>query len=183
MTDEKALMLQVQSGQLDSLAVLFENNKVRLFNFFRRMGNSPEVSEDLVQETFMRVLSYKSTYNGSASFRTWLFGIARNTSVDHYRKYKNAMGHEEFDEALIDGETTLSDEMEDEQRHSMFNKALLNIPQELREILVLSRFQQLRYEEIAQMFNCNLNTLKSRMSLAVTKLKESYNQLNGEEMS
>lgn len=183
MTDEKELMLQVQKGQLECLAVLFESNKVRLFNFFRRMGNSPEVSEDLVQETFMRVLSYKSTYNGDAAFRTWLFGIARNVSVDHFRKYKNAMNSEEFDETTIDDESTLCDEFLEQQKHNLFNKALLNIPAELREILVLSRFQQLRYEEIAEMVNCNLNTLKSRMSLAIVKLKESYNRLNGEEVT
>lgn len=183
MTDEKELMLQVQNGQLGSLAVLFENNKVRLFNFFRRMGNSPEVSEDLVQETFTRVLSYKSTYNGSASFRTWLFGIARNASVDNFRKNKNAMNTEEFDEGNINSGSSLCDEMVNEQKHNMFNKALSTMPVELREILVLSRFQQLKYEEIAEMVNCNLNTLKSRMSLAVVKLKESYNRLSSEEVS
>ncbi len=183
MIDENELMLQVQNGQLESLALLFENNKVRLFNFFRRMGNAPEISEDLVQETFMRVLSYRSTFNGSASFRTWLYGIARNTSVDHYRKYKQSLDHEEFDDTTPDDKSSLCEQMVEQQSHSLFNKALASIPIELREILVLSRYSQLKYEEIALMVNCNLNTLKSRMTLAVSKLKESYNRLNGEELT
>lgn len=181
MTDENELMMQVKGGQLDSLAILFESNKKRLFNFFRKMGNSPEVSEDLVQETFMRILAYRSSYNGSSTFRTWLYGIARNTSVDHFRKHKNSMGHDEFDESAIDGKGTLTDDIVNEQKQSLFNQALQSIPAELREIIVLSRYQQMNYEDIAQMVNCNLNTLKSRMRLAVGKLKESYQRLSGED--
>ena len=180
MTDEKELMMRVKAGQLDSLATLFESNKSRLFNYFRRMGNSPEVSEDLVQETFMRILAYRTSFNGTSSFRTWLYGIARNTSVDHFRKHKNSAGHEEFDETLMDGDTTLCEELELEQKHSLFNRALQGMPVEMREIIVLSRFQQMKYEDIADLINCNLNTLKSRMSLAIGKLKESYQRLSNE---
>ena len=179
--DEVALMMQVKDGQLSALAPLFEANKTALYNFFRRMGNSPEVSEDLVQETFMRILAYRSSFNGDSKFRTWLFGVARNVSVDHYRKHGHAQHDEYEDDHLTEDTETLQEQMMTQQKHSLFEQALLNIPAELREILVLSRFQQMKYEDIAEMINCNLNTLKSRMSLAITKLKSSYQQLTGEE--
>jgi len=181
MTDENELMQQVKNGQLDCLAVLFERNKSHLFNFFRQMGKSKEISEDLVQETFMRVLASRSSYNSNKNFKSWLFGIARNTSIDHYRKYKKTTGYEELDESSINDEKTLTSELEKEQKLSLFDQALRSIPSELREIIVLSRYQQMRYEDIASMFSCNLNTLKSRMSLAIKKLQESYDQLNNDE--
>jgi RNA polymerase sigma-70 factor (ECF subfamily) len=183
MTDEKELMFKVKAGQLDCLAPLFEANKVRLFNYFKRMGNSPQVSEDLVQETFMRILAYRSSFNGTSSFRSWLYGIAHNTSVDHFRKHKHSINHDEFDETTMDGNATLSEELEVEQKHTLFEQALQAIPAQMREIIVLSRFEQMKYEEIAQLIDCNLNTLKSRMSLAIKRLKESYQRLSGEEIT
>lgn len=180
MTDENELMLQVKNGQLDCLAVLFERYKKHLFNFFRLMGNTKEVSEDLVQETFMRVLASRSSYNSGNTFKSWLFGIARNTSVDHYRKHKKTTDHEELDESSIDDEKTIVSELEKQQKYSLFDQALQSIPAELREIIVLSRYQQMKYEDIASMISCNLNTLKSRMTLAIKKLQESYDQLNND---
>jgi RNA polymerase sigma-70 factor (ECF subfamily) len=73
--------------------------------------------------------------------------------------------------------------LEHEQKHALFDRALQSIDHELRELIVLSRFGQMRYEQIATMMDCNLNTLKSRMCLAVNKLKQSYQFLAGEESS
>ena len=189
MIDEKAVMLQVRDGQVNQLAVLFERYKVKLFNFFRRLGNSPAQSEDLVQETFMRVLAYRSSFNGESQFNTWLYSIARNTSVDFHRKHKYADQHEHFDEAQLyeDKKLSTSESLADsfcaDEQQALFDKALGAIEPQHRELIVLSRFAQLRYEQIAQLVDCNLNTLKSRMSLAINKLKQSYQQLSGEEVS
>jgi RNA polymerase sigma factor (sigma-70 family) len=87
-------------------------------------------------------------------------------------------------------QSTLGD-VEAASEYSLFNRALQGMPVEMREIIVLSRFQQMKYEDIADLINCNLNTLKSRMCLAIGKLKESYQRLsdetsgnnNGEEMT
>ena len=81
MTDEKELMFQVKAGRLDRLGVLFESNKVQLFNYFLRSGCHRALSEDLVQDTFMRVLAYRTSFKGTSTFR--LYGIARNTRADH----------------------------------------------------------------------------------------------------
>ncbi|MCO4799241.1 MAG: hypothetical protein KC484_08510, partial [Colwelliaceae bacterium] len=82
MSDEKELMFQVKAGQLDKLALLYEANKLALFNFFLRSGNNRALSEDFVQETFMRVLAYRTSFQGTSTFKSWLYGIARNTAAD-----------------------------------------------------------------------------------------------------
>lgn len=180
MTDERALMFEVQNGQLDKLAVLFENNHKQLFNYFLRTGNNRASSEDLVQETFMKVLAYRSSFSGSASFKSWLFGIARNTKADYYRKSKQATPHVDIDEHEVNTEQTLGEQMEDWQKNNLFERALASLTPDMREIVVLSRFHQLNYEDIAQLNNCNLNTLKSRMRKALGLLQDAYQRFAGE---
>jgi len=180
MFDEKELMFQVKAGQLDKLATLFENNKVQLFNYFLRRGNSRALSEDLVQETFMRILAYRINFTGSSTFKSWMYGIARNTVAEHYRKNKNqALNCDMEDEELTNAQT-LGEEFETKQQNDIFNQSLASISPEDREIILLSRFQQLNYQEISALLDCNLNTLKSRMRNAISKLQLSYQQLVGE---
>jgi len=180
MFDEKELMFQVKAGQLSQLAILFENNKVQLFNYFIRTGNNRSLSEDLVQETFMRVLAYRSSFSGSSTFKSWMYGIARNTIAEHYRKNKNQTLNCDMDDEELINEQTLAEEYETKQKNVIFNKSLASISAEDREIIVLSRFQQLNYQEISTLLDCNLNTLKSRMRNAVNKLQMSYQKLVGE---
>ena len=180
MFDEKELMFQVKAGQLDKLATLFENNKVQLFNYFLRKGNNRALSEDLVQETFMRVLAYRTSFSGSSTFKSWMYGIARNTVAEHYRKNKNQALNCDMDDEELTNEQTLDEEFETEQQNAIFNKSLASISPEDREIILLSRFQQLNYQEISTLLDCNLNTLKSRMRNAVSRLQVSYQKLVGE---
>jgi RNA polymerase sigma factor (sigma-70 family) len=180
MLDEKELMFQVKAGQLDKLATLFENNKVKLFNYFLRTGNNRALSEDLVQETFMRVLAYRTSFSGSSTFKSWMYGIARNTVAEHYRKNKNQALNCDMDDEELTNAKTLSEEFETEQQNAIFNQSLASISPEDREIIMLSRFQQLNYQEISTLLDCNLNTLKSRMRNAVSKLQISYQKLVGE---
>lgn len=164
---------------------MFERYKVKLYNYFRRLGNTTAHSEDLVQETFMRVLAYRSSFNGDSQFNTWLYSIARNTSVDFHRKNKYAASHDEFDEEHHEAghenqQKTMTEQYCANEQQALFDKALNTIEPQHREIIVLSRFAQLRYEQIAELFDCNLNTLKSRMTLAVSKLKQTYQHLSGD---
>ncbi len=179
MTDEKELMFQVKAGRLDKLAVLFENNKVQLFNYFLRSGCQRALSEDLVQETFMRILAYRTSFHGSSTFKSWMYGIARNTKVDHYRKNHAQNQHCDIDEQEVATEFTLAENFETEQQQLLFTKSLEKLPREHREIIILSRFQQLNYQEIASLLDCNLNTLKARMRKAISVLQENYQQLIG----
>jgi len=180
MFDEKELMFQVKEGQLDKLATLFENNKVQLFNYFLRSGNNRALSEDLVQETFMKILAYRTSFSGSSTFKSWMYGIARNTIADHYRKNKNQVLNCDMDDEELANEQTLGEEFETEQQKVFFNQSLANISPEDREIILLSRFQQLNYQEISTLLDCNVNTLKSRMRNAMSKLQMNYKKLVGE---
>jgi len=180
MVNEKDVMLQVQAGQLDKLALLYESNKVKLFNYFRKKGNNRAQSEDLVQETFMKILTYRSSFNGSSTFSSWMYGIARNTAADLYRKNKGNVIHEDIEDHEVVAEHCATEQAVSSQQQDIFDESLASISAEHREIIILSRFQQLNYHEISSLLDCNLNTLKSKMRNAISKLHEQYNKLSGE---
>lgn len=181
MTDEKTLMLQVQQGQIDKLAILFENNHVALFNYFLRHGTSRAVSEDLVQETFVKVLAYRSSFSGSGSFRSWMFGIARNTMADQYRGLSNTAPHLDIEEHEVPAVNDANSTLFSGEKQNIFQQALRQLPVELRDIVILSRFHQLNYEDLSKMVGCNLNTFKSRMQKALNMLRSNVQELMGED--
>ena len=81
-------MLKVKAGQLDQLGLLFERYNRPLYGFFFKLTCDQEVSEDLVQNVFVRIIKYRHTYKGDGKFSTWMYHMARNLFADHYRKEK-----------------------------------------------------------------------------------------------
>ena len=85
---DEALMLQVREGASESLGVLFDRYQKPLFNFYSKMTGNRTVSEDLVQEVFLRVLKYRQSYKPGTPFRAWIYQIARNARLDQLRKQR-----------------------------------------------------------------------------------------------
>src|SRR5215510_13112387 len=84
-TDEE-LMVAVREGQLDQLEILFGRYRESLYDFFSRLTGNRVVSEDLVQEVFVRILKYRGSYRESNRFVTWMYQIGRNARADYLRK-------------------------------------------------------------------------------------------------
>src|SRR5690242_1078810 len=85
---DEDVMLQVRDGEVQMLGVLFDRYQAPLFNFYTKMTQDRTVSEDLVQEVFLRILRYRQTYRPGTTFRTWMYQIARNTRLDQVRKVR-----------------------------------------------------------------------------------------------
>ncbi|HXV74054.1 MAG TPA: sigma-70 family RNA polymerase sigma factor, partial [Sphingomonadales bacterium] len=83
---DEEIMLQVRNGAGEKLGELFDRYQTPLFNFYTRLTANRAVSEDLVQEVFLRILKYRHTYTPGNSFRAWMYQIARNARADHLRK-------------------------------------------------------------------------------------------------
>jgi DNA-directed RNA polymerase specialized sigma24 family protein len=81
-------MIKVRDGHLDTLGLLFARYKKPLFGFFYGMNRDAELSEDLVQNVFYRILKYRYLFRGDGDFKTWMFHIARNVNHDNFRKNK-----------------------------------------------------------------------------------------------
>ncbi len=155
MSDEE-LMAQVRSGVGEMLGVLFERYHVPLFNFYLKLTGDRTASEDLVQEVFFRILKYRHSYRPETAFRAWMYQIARNARVDLLRKRRPETSFEaEMSPAVAPVDTA-----QQSQEALLLHSALMQISEDKREVLVLSRFQDLKYEEIAQLLGCEVATVK-----------------------
>ena len=174
MSDEE-LMSQVHHGIGEMLGVLFERYHVPLFNFYLKLTGNRPLSEDLVQEVFFRILKYRHSYRPETPFRAWMYQIARNARLDHLRKRRPETSWEpEMSPAVEPVDTA-----QQTQEAVLLRRALMQISEDKREVLVLSRFQDLKYEEIAQMLGCEVGTVKTRVHRAMQELREIFHQLQG----
>jgi len=179
LTDDQ-LMAEVKDGRVERLAVLFERHHVMLFNFFLRLTGSRPASEDLVQEVFIRLLKYRTTYRGEDRFVGWMYRIAHNAHIDHLRRHKDALPlDDQFQEAPSPG-PSIEETVGREQEVALLSKALTRLPQDKKKVLVLRRFQNLKYSEIADLLDCPVGTVKAMVHRAVKELGEIYFDLRRE---
>jgi RNA polymerase sigma factor (sigma-70 family) len=172
---DEDVMLQVRNGEVEMLGVLFDRYQTPLYNFYTKMTQDRAVSEDLVQEVFLRILRYRQSYRPGTSFRTWMYQIARNTRFDQVRKT-----HPETSFASEPvASASLSDSVQQLQEAAMLQRALMQLPEDKRELLVLSRFQELKYDEIARLLGCEVGAVKVRVHRALQQLREIFQQLEG----
>lgn len=171
-------MLKVKDGDLDKLGLLFERYKKPLYGFFYGMNKDAELSEDLVQNVFVRVLKYRYLFRGEGDFRTWIFHIARNVSHDHYRKNKiqRKDSLEKWEERLGSDENR-DTEFEQEEEMQILAMAMDRLPDDKREILLLSKYQDKKYKEIGEILGCTEGAVKVKVFRALQELKEVYKQL------
>ena len=172
-------MQDVRRGDLGGLAALFERHHRPLFQFFVRLSGNRDLSEDMVQEVFFRVLKYRDTFQPDRPFTAWMYQIARNTHMDAMRKrrFEVIRGGEAPDPEPVSGDEGVEDKLGRKQEVALLRRALDSLPADKRELLVLSRFQNLKYEEIASVLNCEVGAVKVRVYRAVRALSEIYSQL------
>lgn len=176
-TDDE-LMQRVRDGDVAPLGVLFERHQRPLYNFFLRLTGRTAVSEDLVQEVFLRVLKYRHTYRGQSQFRTWLYQIARNARADHYRKrWRESELDDEMGRTVPSPAPAVSEVLAESQEAELIREALQQLPDDKREVLVLSRYHDMRYEEIGRVLGCTEGTVKVRVHRAMKELRAAYDAL------
>ena len=176
---DNQLMQEVKFGKVEKLALLFEKYHVRIYNFFLRLTGSPGMSEDLVQEVFLRILKYRSTFKGQSPFIIWVYQIARNVHIDHLRKQKPSVSLEDQWTDLTAGENQPAETLEKEHDIDLVREALHRLPVKKREIIVLSRYQDLQYKEIAELLGCRIGTVKAQVHRAIQQLGKIYRELQG----
>jgi RNA polymerase sigma-70 factor (ECF subfamily) len=175
---DNALMTGVRDGDLDKLGLLFERYKRPLCGFFYGINRDRELSEDLVQNTFFRILKYRHLFRGDGDFKTWMFHIARNVSHDHFRKNKIRVKESvEKWEDHLGHEETQATSMQKADEHELLSLALDRLPADKREIILLSKYQEKKYKEIGELLGCTEGAVKVKVFRALQELKVVYRQL------
>ncbi len=174
-TDEQ-LMARVQNGQLDQLNELFNRYSKRLYGYFLKSTLARAESDDLTQELFIRVMKYRKSYKDGQSFEIWVFQIARNMVKDHYRKMKVHSDH--FNPVEVMPEVVEESSNGDGEREQQLYRAMKKLPDEKRELLVLSKFEGLKYEQIATLRKTTVSNIKVQVHRTMKELKDIYFELN-----
>lgn len=175
--NDEQLMLEVKRGKLDALGPLFEKYHVKLYNFFLRMTGHKEISEDLTQNVFSRILNYRESYNEIWPFRSWMYQIARNAHHKYYKENK-LLFSDYFDTENAEENTETSfQEIEELDKTNTLYEALSKLDTEQREIIELARFQGLKYSEISKITGNSIPAIKVKVHRAIKKLKTYYFEL------
>lgn len=180
MADED-VMEQLQNGVVQAFDIIVHRYKDRLHNFLFRYTHNHEDCEDLVQETFLLVYRSRYSYQRIAKLSTWIYTIALNLAKSMYKKkqrmstfsiHADDTNPDDRDFDIADS-TILQDE-ELHIRNSMeeLEKALMELNEDFREVIVLRDIQQLSYEEIAEITGTAMGTVKSRINRARLQLQE-----------
>lgn len=179
--NDEDLMEFFQNGDTRAFNELVYRYEDRLHNFLYRYTHDHQDCEDLVQETFLRVHKSKDSYERIARFSTWMYTIALNLAKSLYKKkkrmYKVSIHKDESDPddrgMNIEDSTILPDQQLHEKLCiEQLEKALQEIPEDFREVIILRDIQQLTYDEISEITSVPMGTVKSRINRGRVQLQE-----------
>jgi RNA polymerase sigma factor (sigma-70 family) len=181
-TDEE-LMVAIREGQIDQMEILFGRYRESLYDFFSRLTGNRVTSEDLVQEVFVRILKYRSSYRETNRFVTWMYQIARNARADYFRKHRLVPQEAALFAVPEPDITTPSRQLETSEEKALLQCALLQMSESNRELLILARYQEMKYVDIAELLGVELKVVKSRVHRAMKELREVFLKLRSDKSS
>ena len=164
-----ALMRAVSGGDNGALGELFRIHHQRVYSLCFRITGDRMAADDLVQECFLRVMRYRRKFDGRSTISTWLYRIARNVCMDHltHGARRSKIERTATEEMVRGGEAGTKNE---DPRVERLERALALLRQEEREMLVLSRYHDLPYAEIATVCDCTVGAVKVRIHRAMKEL-------------
>lgn len=177
------IMLRVKAGDEAAFSYLVQKYRRAMVGFMYRMTHNPSVSEDLAQEVFLRVYRSREGYEASAKFTTWLYRIATNLAVNHARdtrheRPENTVSLDEPDQEsgttldVADGSLTVEEAMLRRERMRAIRQRVEALPERQRMAVIMHKYQQLDYREIARVMKLSESGTKSLLFRAYETLRE-----------
>jgi len=171
-------MRVVRDGDADKLGILFERHHARVHALCYRLTRRGDVADDLAQETFLRVLRYRDSFRGDAAFTTWLYRVAYNVCHEHWRlDRRDESMRERHPEVERDVPVPL------DERHALLEQAMSRLEPEQRAVLVLTRYHDLKYDDVASVLECTPAAARVRAHRALNDLREIYRELEQQQHS
>ena len=180
-TDEE-LMARIAEGDEYALQILVERHQTSLLNLIYRFLGDRTKSQDLAQEVFLRIWQAARGYKPKAKFTTWLYRIAANVCLNELKASRRKKWLRFFqvdrdeqkveEEAFSDGSPSPEDLLLSRERNHQITQALQSLPENQRMALILKRYDDLAYEEIARILNCSVAAVESLLVRAKKNLQE-----------
>jgi len=187
--DPTSLMLRYRDGDVRAFELLYERHKRPLYRYLQRMCRNSQVADDLFQEVWSKVIATRARYEARAQFSTFLFRVAHNCLVDHFRRVGRKAqtfedGIEEVQEQAAGAEHEEPDQAAAEaQLRAALRRALDALPSEQRDVFVLYEETGLSLEEIGKVTGVAMETAKSRLRYALAKLRAALSEHRPQRLS
>ena len=179
--DEQSLIRRAVKGDAQAFSELMTAQEGRMYAVALRMCANHEDAQDCLQEAMLRIYRAISGFKGQASFSTWVYRITMNTCLDELRRAKRRRATS-LDERLETGWAP-ADEVNTPERHALraeqrraLDRAIRDLPEDMRSAVVLRDIQGCSYDEIADILGANVGTIKSRISRGRARLRETLSQ-------
>ena len=172
---DESVMKLIQSGQLDLLGILYTRHSASVFSLCVRIVPDRDTAEDLVHDSFMRVIRYRQKFRGQSRFSTWLYRIVRNVCLDHIGKRKREYAGID---ALIANNACNGDHTQpDASEMSAEVRAFEALRKDQQSILVMSRIDGVGYAELAEFFDASEGATRVRVHRALRDLRQNLADL------
>jgi RNA polymerase sigma-70 factor, ECF subfamily len=173
------LMLRVKDGDSASFGVLLEKHRTSVVHFLYRMVQNAAVAEELAQEVFLRVYRSRATYEPTAKFTTWLFRIATHLALNTLRDGRNERLEERLDDdtgdvpvrQVSDGRPSVEQRMVYQARLDEVRRAIGALPEKQRAAVLMHKYEEMEYSQIAKVLNCSESAIKSLLFRAYETLR------------
>ncbi len=179
--DERELIQKAGRGDAYAFEQLMAAHESRMYAVALRMCGNREDAQDCLQEAMLRVYRAMSSFKGQSSFSTWVYRITMNSCLDELRRRKSRTATSL--DAMLENGFAPSDESDTPEQNSLRNeqrrvmeRAIANLPEDMRAAVVLRDIQGCSYEEIAQALSANVGTIKSRISRGREKLRAALSE-------
>ena len=167
---DEELMLALRDGELTAFDALFRRHYESVRMLCARVTATASVGDDLAQETFLRVLRHRATFRGDARFTTWIYRIARNLCLEHVARA--ARDQRIAERWKVEAPVSLASDRSDEL--DALAAALQTLPPDQREVLVLCRYHDLPFAEVAEILGCTPGAARVRAHRALVALRKAY---------
>jgi RNA polymerase sigma-70 factor (ECF subfamily) len=173
------LMLRVREGDGASFGVLLNKHRSSVVHFLFRMVQNQAVAEELAQEVFLRVYRSRATYEPTAKFTTWLFRIATHMALNALRDGKYDRNQERLDDdsgdlparQVSDSRLNVEQSMLREARMEEIRRAIADLPEKQRAAVLMHKYEEMEYSQIANVLNCSESAIKSLLFRAYETLR------------
>lgn len=179
MEQEQLWIQQVLAGDKQAYAHIINNYKNQLYATILRMTKNPQDAQDLVQDAFIKVYRNLEKYDASGSFSSWLYRVAINHCMDEFRKKRYAMTQIEIDEERVVEPNHPELVFLKKEKSRQLERLIGTLPEDERLIILLRYVNEISYEEIGEVMDVPLSTVRNKLHRAKKKMRETVKREGG----
>lgn len=179
MEDEQRWIQQVLAGDKQAYAHIINKYKNQLYATILRMTKNPQDAQDLVQDAFIKVYRSLDKYDANGSFSGWLYRVAINNCMDEFRKKRYSMTQIEIDEERVVEPNHPELVFLKKEKSRQLERLIATLPEDERLIILLRYVNEISYEEIGEVMDVPLSTVRNKLHRAKKKMRETVKRKGG----